>query len=227
MNGFYKFFENVSGKNAKELCEVYGECKQPFKEMSKYGKEIEGIYFAEIQQSNNLLFSVEFDADHDTIILFDGEKFIHKGLNETVLKQKENKEKDNEMSDDEKQSFIDGIEEIKESILLIQNDDLTKYSLVSVVGMDRQELMDVLSAMSEDDKRSIQAYLESKGAWTYEIANEDTKEFGVYHLDVRYNPDTEELVDMKTEELVDMKRSGREEKESNSIKKSNRKGHCR
>lgn len=88
-------------------------------------------------------------------------------------------------------------EQNKESILLIQNDDLTQYSLVSVVGMDRQELMDVLSAMSEDDKLSIQAYLESKGAWTTEIANEDTKEFGEYHLDVRYNTDTEELVDMK------------------------------
>lgn len=88
-------------------------------------------------------------------------------------------------------------EQNKESILLIQNDDLTKYSLVSVVGMDRQELMDVLSAMSEDDKLSIQAYLESKGAWTTEIANEDTKEFGEYHHDVRYNTDTEELVDMK------------------------------
>lgn len=88
-------------------------------------------------------------------------------------------------------------EQNKESILLIQNDDLTQYSLVSVVGMDRQELMDVLSAMSEDDKLSIQAYLESKEAWTTEIANEDTKEFGEYHLDVRYNTDTEELVDMK------------------------------
>ena len=88
-------------------------------------------------------------------------------------------------------------EQNKESILLIQNDDLTKYSLVSVVGMDRQELMDVLSAMSEDDKLSIQAYLESKGAWTTEIVNEETKEFGEYHLDVRYNTDTEELVDMK------------------------------
>ena len=88
-------------------------------------------------------------------------------------------------------------EQNKESILLIQNDDLTKYSLVSVVGMDRQELMDVLSAMSEDDKLSIQAYLESKRAWTTEIANEDTKEYGEYRLDVRYNTDTEELVDMK------------------------------
>ena len=93
-------------------------------------------------------------------------------------------------------------EQNKESILLIQNDDLTKYSLVSVVGMDRQELMDVLSAMSEDDKLSIQAYLESKGAWTTEIANENTKEFGEYHLDVRYNTDTEELVDMKERKAI-------------------------
>lgn len=88
-------------------------------------------------------------------------------------------------------------EQNKESILLIQNDDLTQYSLVSVVGMDRQELMDILSAMSGDDKLSIQAYLESKGARTTEITDEDTKEFGEYHLDVRYNTDTEELVDMK------------------------------
>lgn len=93
-------------------------------------------------------------------------------------------------------------EQNKESILLIQNDDLTKYSLVSVMGMDRQELMDVLSAMSEDDKLSIQAYLESKGAWTTEIANENTKEFGEYHLDVRYNTDTEELVDMKERKAI-------------------------
>ena len=93
-------------------------------------------------------------------------------------------------------------EQNKESILLIQNDDLTQYSLVSVVGMDRQELMDVLSAMSEDDKLSIQAYLESKGAWTTEIANEDTKEFGEYHIDVRYNIDTEELVDMKERKAI-------------------------
>ncbi|MCI6064552.1 ArdC-like ssDNA-binding domain-containing protein [bacterium] len=47
-------------------------------------------------------------------------------------------------------------EQNKESILLIQNDDLTQYSLVSVVGMDRQELMDVLyrgkDAQYSDDK---------------------------------------------------------------------------
>lgn len=93
-------------------------------------------------------------------------------------------------------------EQDKESILLIQNDDLTQYSLVSVKGMDRQELVDALSAMSEDDKLSVQAYLESRGAWTTEIANEETREFGEYHLDVRYNTDTDEIVDMKEQQAV-------------------------
>ena len=46
-------------------------------------------------------------------------------------------------------------EQSKESILLIQNDDLTEFSLVNVRGMDRQELVDALSVMSEDDKHSI------------------------------------------------------------------------
>ncbi|MGN0485303.1 MAG: YodL domain-containing protein, partial [Lachnospiraceae bacterium] len=54
-----------------------------------------------------------------------------------------------------------------------------------------------LSNMSEDDKLSIQAYLESKGAWTTELGNEETREFEEYHLDVRYNLDTNEIIDVK------------------------------
>ena len=57
-------------------------------------------------------------------------------------------------------------EQSKESILLIQNDDPTEFSLVNVREMDRQELVDALSVMSEDDKHSIQAYWESKGTTT-------------------------------------------------------------
>lgn len=55
------------------------------------------------------------------------------------------------------------MEQSKECILLIQNEDLTEFSLVNVRGMDTQELVAALSNMSEDDKLSIQAYLESKG----------------------------------------------------------------
>ena len=56
--------------------------------------------------------------------------------------------------------------------------------------------------MSDDDKLSIQAYLESKGAWTAEIGNQDSGEYGEYHLDVRYNTDTDELIDMKERKAV-------------------------
>ena len=88
-------------------------------------------------------------------------------------------------------------EQSKESILLIQNEDLTEFSLVNVRGMDKQELVATLSNMSEDDKLSIQAYLESKGAWTTELGNEKSREFEEYHLDVRYNLDTDEIIDVK------------------------------
>ena len=93
-------------------------------------------------------------------------------------------------------------EQTKESILLIQNTDLSEFSLLDVYGMDRLELMQALSEMSDDDKLSIQAYLESRGAWTTEIGNQDSREYGEYHLDVRYNTDTDELIDMKERKAV-------------------------
>lgn len=93
-------------------------------------------------------------------------------------------------------------EQTKESILLVQNDNLSEFSLLDVYGMDRQELMQALSAMTENDKLSIPAYLESKGAWVTEIGNQDTREYDEYHLDVRYNTDTDELFDMKEQKAI-------------------------
>lgn len=46
-------------------------------------------------------------------------------------------------------------EQSKECILLIQNEDLTEFSLVNVRGMDTQELVAALTNMNEDDKGSI------------------------------------------------------------------------
>ena len=93
------------------------------------------------------------------------------------------------------------MEQEKESLLLVQTTDLSEYSLLNVRGMDAQELVATLADMSADDKLSVQAYLESKGAWTTEIANQDTKEFEEYHLDVRYFTDRDEIVDVsKTRE---------------------------
>ena len=61
----------------------------------------------------------------------------------------------------------------------------------------------MLSVMNEDDKLSIPAYLESKGAWTTELGNEQSEEVQEYHLDVRYNTDTDEIKDMKAEMELD------------------------
>lgn len=68
-------------------------------------------------------------------------------------------------------------EQSKESILLIHNEKFTEYSLVSVRGMDREELMSALSSMSEEDKLNILSYLESKGAWTTELATSRRKKW--------------------------------------------------
>ena len=94
-------------------------------------------------------------------------------------------------------------EQEKESLLLIQNSDLSEYSLVNVRGMDGVELVEALLAMNDNDRLSVAAYLESKGAWTTEIANQDTKEFGEHRLDVRYNTDTNEVIDIKAEMELD------------------------
>ena len=90
-------------------------------------------------------------------------------------------------------------EQEKESLLLIQNSDLSEYSLLNVRGMDAAEIVEALAAMNDDDRLSVAAYLESRGAWTTEIANEETREFGEYHLDARYITDTNEIINLKEE----------------------------
>ena len=110
-------------------------------------------------------------------------------------------------------------EQSKECILLIQNEDLTEFSLVNVRGMDTQELVAALTNMNEDDKLSIQAYLESKGAWTTGLGNDKTREFEEYHLDVRYNLDTDEIIDVKAKiaEQIDNNLSVMEQAEIDAL----------
>ena len=87
----------------------------------------------------------------------------------------------------------------KERLLLIQDRDLTQYSLLSVSGMEAAELVEALSAMKDYDRLDIAEYLDNMGAWTTEIANERTREFGEYHLDVRYYTDANEVINLKAE----------------------------
>ena len=60
-----------------------------------------------------------------------------------------------------------------------------------------QNLYPLFFTMNEEDKSNIPSYLESKGAWTTELADEQTEEAEEYHIDVRYNMDTDELIDVK------------------------------
>ncbi len=82
-------------------------------------------------------------------------------------------------------------------ILLVANTDRSEYDLLSVKGMERTELFNLLSGMKDDDRQSVEAYLERAGAWVTLLANERSEEVEEYHLDYAYDTDTHEITDYK------------------------------
>lgn len=82
-------------------------------------------------------------------------------------------------------------------IVLVANTDRSEYDLLSVKGMERTELFNSLLAMKDDDRQSVEAFLERAGAWVTLLANERSEEVGEYHLDYAYNTDTHEITDFK------------------------------
>ena len=82
-------------------------------------------------------------------------------------------------------------------ILLVSNTDRSEYDLLNVKGMERTEIFNLLSAMKDDDRQNVEAYLERAGAWVTLLANERSEEVGEYHLDYAYNTDTHEITDFK------------------------------
>ena len=85
----------------------------------------------------------------------------------------------------------------EDMILLVANTDRSEYDLLNVKGMERTELFNSLLAMKDDDRQSVEAYLERAGAWVTLLANERSEEVGEYHLDYAYNTDTQEITDFK------------------------------
>ena len=85
----------------------------------------------------------------------------------------------------------------EDMILLVANTDRSEYDLLNVKGMERTEIFNLLSAMKDDDRQSVEAYLERAGAWVTLLANERSEEVGEYHLDYAYNTDTQEITDFK------------------------------
>ncbi|HBF9366810.1 TPA: DUF4316 domain-containing protein [Clostridioides difficile] len=82
-------------------------------------------------------------------------------------------------------------------ILLVSNTDRSEYDLLSVKGMERTDLLNSLLSMNDDDRQSVEAYLERAGAWVTLLANERSEEVGEYHLDYAYDTDTHEITDYK------------------------------
>ena len=82
-------------------------------------------------------------------------------------------------------------------LLLVANTDRSEYDLLSVKGMERADLLNALLSMKDDDRQSVEAYLERAGAWVTLLANERSEEVGEYHLDYAYDTDTHEITDYK------------------------------
>ena len=82
-------------------------------------------------------------------------------------------------------------------LLLVANTDRSEYDLLSVKGMERADLLNALLSMKDDDRQSVEAYLERAGAWVTPLANERSEEVGEYHLDYAYDTDTHEITDYK------------------------------
>lgn len=82
-------------------------------------------------------------------------------------------------------------------ILLVSNTDRSEYDLLNIKGMEREELFSLLSAMKDDDRQNVEAYLERAGAWVTLLANERSEEVEEYHLDYAYDTDAHEITDYK------------------------------
>lgn len=88
-------------------------------------------------------------------------------------------------------------EQTQDIVLLVANTDRSEYDLLNVRGMSEEELVASLTAMNDDDRLSVEAYLENKGGWVTPLADEQTEEVEEYHLDYVYNTDTYEITDVK------------------------------
>ena len=89
-------------------------------------------------------------------------------------------------------------EQTQDIVLLVENTDHSEYDLLNVRGMSGEELVTSLADMNDDDRLSVEAYLESKGAWVTPLADEQVEEVEEYHLDYIYNTDTFAITDVKT-----------------------------
>ncbi len=96
-----------------------------------------------------------------------------------------------------KKEHVTEQEQTQDIVLLVENTDRSEYDLLNVRGMSGEELVTSLADMNDDDRLSVESYLESKGAWVTPLADEQVEEVEEYHLDYIYNTDTFTITDVK------------------------------
>lgn len=82
-------------------------------------------------------------------------------------------------------------------ILLMSNTDRSEYDLLSVKGMERTEIFNLLFIMKDDDRQNVEAYFDRARAWVTLLVDERSEEVEEYHLDYAYDTDTHEITDYK------------------------------
>ena len=80
MHGERRYFENTGGLGAEALYSAYTECRLPFVEMERYGREIGIEEYAIVEQGTNLSFSLGLDSDGNETVIFNGAKCVRRSM---------------------------------------------------------------------------------------------------------------------------------------------------
>ncbi len=100
--------------------------------------------------------------------------------------------------------------QMQEFILAVSNTERSHFDIVSVKGVEETELMDSLLAMTDADRKNVEAYLAGKGTGTVHLGDERSEEVTTlnvteFHVDYICSTDTHMITDVKYEREMDRK----------------------
>lgn len=117
------------------------------------------------------------------------------------------------LQDAERTGQTEPLEELSELTLLVSNKERTEYDLFSISGIEKSEVMNILSGMEGTDRTEVESALEAAGAVVSWQGDEESQEFREFRLNVTYDRDTKEIADVQ-QKMSEQRRKGREQPES-------------
>lgn len=117
------------------------------------------------------------------------------------------------LPDAERAGQTEPLEELSELTLLVSNKERTEYDLFSISGMEKSEVMNILSGMAGTDRAEVEAALKAAGAVVSWQGDEESREFREFRLNVTYDRDTKEVTDVQ-QKMSEQRRRGRKHPES-------------